>query len=113
MNLDFFQNLIKHNINNTKEDLRKLDNIEEVELQLAQKLDAIEIYTIDRFEEDIAILENNETKEIKNVIKKYLPYDIKEGTVLKCINGKYFLDKESEEEISNRIEEKMNKLWNN
>ena len=43
---------------------------------------------------------------------KELPEEIKDGTVLKCINGKFFLDKETEEEISKRIEEKMNRLWN-
>lgn len=112
MNLDFFQNLIKNTTNEKKENLGEIDNIEESEIELAKKLDAIEIYTIDRFEEDIAVLENNITKKIKNVKKEDLPDEIKEGTVLKCINGKYFLDKESEEQISNRIEEKMNKLWN-
>ena len=56
--------------------------------------------------------EKHETKQIKNINIEELPEEIKDGTVLKCINGKFFLDKETEEEISKRIEEKMNRLWN-
>ena len=69
-------------------------------------------YIVDRIEENVAVLQNNETKQIKNINIEELPEEIKDGTVLKCINGKFFLDKETEEEISKRIEEKMNRLWN-
>ena len=109
MNLEFFENFIKHNENKETINNKITDNPEE---ELAQKLNAIEIYTIDRFEENIAVLQNNKTKEIKNINIEELPEEIKEGTVLKCINGKYFLDKETEEQISKQIEEKMNRLWN-
>lgn len=121
MNLDFFHNLTK---NRTKEEIKEkilsnnINNLEgkekikKEEVELAQKLDAIEEYTIDRFEENKAVLEDRTTKKIKNVAKDELPTEAREGTILKCINGKYFLNKESEDEISKRIEEKMNNLWN-
>lgn len=109
MNLEFFENFIQHNENKETINNKITESPEE---ELAQKLDAIEIYTIDRFEENIAVLQNNNTKEIKNINIEELPEEIKEGTVLKCINGKYFLDKETEEQISKQIEEKMNRLWN-
>lgn len=112
MNLEFFENLIKHNEHKQNKETINNSDIEDAEVELAQKLDAIEIYTIDRFEENIAVLQNNKTKEIRNINIEELPEEIKEGTILKCINGKYFLDKESEEQISSRIEEKMNRLWN-
>ena len=121
MNLDFFHNLTK---NRTKEEIKEkilsnnINNLEgkekikKEEVELAQKLDAIEEYTIDRFEENKAVLEDRTTKKIQNVAKDELPTEAREGTILKCINGKYFLNKESEDEISKRIEEKMNNLWN-
>ena len=42
----------------------------------------------------------------------YVPPKYDDDISLECINGKFFLDKETEEEISKRIEEKMNRLWN-
>ena len=113
MNLNFFQNFIKNNTNENSQNVENAKNSEEEELELAKKIDVIEAYIIDKFEKDIAVLQNNVTKQIKNIKKENLPDEVKEGTVLKCINGRYFLAKESEEEISTRIEEKMNKLWNN
>ena len=51
----------KETINNEK--------INEEEVKLAYKLGAIEIYTVDRIEENVAVLQNNETKQIKNINK--------------------------------------------
>ena len=112
MNLDFFENLINHNEHKKNKEIINNEKINEEEAKLAYKLGAIEIYTVDRIEENVAVLQNNETKQIKNINIEELPEEITDGTVLKCINGKFFLDKETEEEISKRIEEKMNRLWN-
>ena len=81
------------------------------EIELAQKLGAIEEFTIDRIEDNIAVLENRETKEIVNVDISKLPQNINEGEILNKINGKYILDKDKTEEVSNRIKNKMNNLW--
>ncbi len=112
MNLDFFENLINHNEHKKNKEIINNEKINEEEVKLAYKLGAIEIYTVDRIEENVAVLQNNETKQIKNINIEELPEEIKDGTVLKCINGKFFLDKETEEEISKQMEEKMNRLWN-
>lgn len=70
-------------------------------------------YTIDRFENDIAICEDRDTKEMINIQKKDLPEGIKEGSILKYRDGKYSINIEKEKEVSERIKEKMDKLWNN
>ena len=85
--------------------------INEDEIELAQKLDAIEEFTVDRFEENYVVLENRETNEIINVNKNELPEDIDEGDILDKINGKYIIDRNKTEEVSNRISDKMNNLW--
>ena len=87
------------------------NGINENEIELAQKLGAIEEFTIDRIEDNIAVLENRETKEIVNVDISKLPQNINEGEILNKINGKYILDKDKTEEVSNRIKNKMNNLW--
>lgn len=70
-------------------------------------------YTIDRFENDFAICENRDTKEMISIQRKYLPEGIKEGSILTYKDGKYRVNLEKEKEISDRIKEKMSKLWNN
>jgi hypothetical protein len=67
------------------------------------------IYIVDRIEDDIAVLENKDTKEIINIPKKDLP-KIKEGSVLKYENDKYTIDKEEEEKRKKAVLEKFNKL---
>ena len=46
-----------------------------------------------------------------NVKREELPSDIKEGDILKMINGKYFIDRDFTQEISERIKKKMDDLW--
>lgn len=70
-------------------------------------------YTIDRFENDYAVCENRDTKEMINIPKKDLPEGIKEGSILKLKDGKYSINVDKEKEISERIKDKMNRLWNN
>lgn len=82
------------------------------EIELANKLDAIEEFTVDRFEGDIVVLEDKKDNNMINVKKEDLPLDIKEGDVLKKINGKYFVDKNLTQETSERIKNKMDDLWN-
>lgn len=70
-------------------------------------------YTIDRFENDYVVCENRDTKEMINIPKKDLPEGIKEGSILKLKDGKYSINVDKEKEISERIKDKMNRLWNN
>lgn len=69
--------------------------------------------TIDRFENDIAVCENRETKEIVNIKLEELPEGAKEGSILTFKEGKFILNQEKEREVSKRIKEKMDNLWNN
>ena len=109
MDLEIFNN-IKEEITNIKNEMKK-NNISE-EMELAKKLDAIEEYSVDRFEGEYAVLENRKTNEIKNVKKDMLPENIKEGSILQYVNGKYTYNEELTKEETNKIKDKMNKLWN-
>ena len=109
MDLEIFNN-IKEEITNIKNEMKK-NNISE-EMELAKKLDAIEEYSVDRFEGEYAVLENRKTNEIKNVKKDMLPENIKEGGILQYVNGKYTYNEELTKEETNKIRDKMNKLWN-
>lgn len=116
--MNFFENLkneIEENLgNNIKDNNINIKNseISEEEIELAKKLNAIEEFTIDRFEEDAVVLENRKTQEIINLKKEELPEGAKTGDILKKINGKFFVDKAETKKVEDRIEQKMNHLWN-
>ena len=93
-----------------KNEIKQNNTSEEIEL--AKKLDAIEEYSVDRFEGEYAVLENRKTNETKNVKKDMLPENIKEGSILQYVNGKYTYNEELTKEENNRIQDRMNKLWN-
>lgn len=73
----------------------------------------IEEFTIDRFEGNIAVCENRQTKEMINVKAEELPEGAREGNILIRKEGKFVLNQRKEQEISERIKEKMDNLWNN
>lgn len=114
--LNLFENL-NDRINKTlektkKEKITKPSNIYEDELNLAKKLDAIEEYTIERFEENIVVLENRENQKMINVGRDKIPEGVKEGDIVRVINGKILKDEKKTEEVSERIKNKMDDLWN-
>ena len=115
MNLfENFKKLINNENNLTESEKMTLNNdkISQDEIELAQKLDAIEIFTVDRIEEGIVVLENRTTQEITNISISELPNEIKTGDIVKKINGKYFIEEEETKSVEKRIEDKMNDLWN-
>lgn len=67
-------------------------------------------YAIDRFENNLAILENLETKEIIEIDVKKLPSNICEGSILVEDNGIYVRDLSTEKARRDLILEKFNKL---
>lgn len=114
--LNLFENL-NDRINKTlekakKEKSIKPSNIYEDELNLAKKLEAIEEYTIERFEENIVVLENRENQKMINVGRDKIPEGVKEGDIVRVINGKILKDEKKTEEVSERIKNKMDDLWN-
>lgn len=104
MNIDIFQNLASQ--------ISKID-VNGFIQELTERLEKMEQeLTVDRFEGDYAVCEDRHTGKMYNIEKNKLPEDIKEGNVLKFENGKYVRDEAKEQEISNRIKDKMNNLWN-
>ena len=115
--MNLFSNLKKiinneNNISETEKITVNNEKISQNEIELAQKLDAIEIFTVDRIEDNIVVLEDRITQEIINININELPNEIKTGDIIKKINGKYFIDEEETRTIEKRIEDKMNDLWN-
>ena len=70
-------------------------------------------YAIDRIEENIAILENINTKEKLEININELPKEIKEGSILVFKDNKYIIDEAEEENRRKIILEKFNKLKRN
>lgn len=67
-------------------------------------------YSIDRIENNIAVLEDINTGEKKEVDISLLPEEIKEGTILSFNDDKYELDLDEEEERRKRILDMFNRL---
>lgn len=67
-------------------------------------------FAIDRFENNLAILEEIKTKEKREIPISQLPKDIKEGTILTYAANKYFIDENEEELRRQKILEKFNRL---
>ena len=68
-------------------------------------------YVVDRIIEEIAVLENIENKEQKEVSLSNLPQNIQEGNVV-IEETFYRLDRKEEEERRKRIQEKMDRVKN-
>lgn len=117
-----FKNSNYNETNDEKNLENKKDSIHEIKQELSSLLNLINkkmqttdeesFWVIDRFEENFAICENRETKEIRKININELPEDIKEGSVLKFKSNKYELDLEEEKKIEERISEKMKNIWN-
>lgn len=108
MNLDFLKGLGR----NVGGAFEKVD-INEFAQELSNKLKSMEEkFTIDRFENNLAICENRKTGEMIEININELPSNIKVGMIIKRENNKYVEDIEEFEEVSKRIKEKMDNLWN-
>ena len=68
------------------------------------------IWSIDRIEETIAILENTTTKEKKEVDINLLPQNIKESSIVSYKDNSYHLELSLEEKRRQEILEKFKKL---
>lgn len=67
-------------------------------------------YAIDRIENNIAILENLETKEIIEVDISLLPEGSKESSIITIIDNEYKLDIENEQVRKESLLNRFNKL---
>lgn len=114
MEINKIQSEVCKNINRCEKfDFDKI-NISNFLKELSERIEKMQdILVIDRIEGKYAICENRQTKEMVNIDLKNLPDGIKEGTVLKCSDGKYEIDIKEQRNIENRIKQKMDNLWNN
>lgn len=87
--------------------------LKELEKGLRNMNNEIKEYTIDRFEENFAVCEDRDTGEMVNFKRDDLPQNAREGSILKYSNGKFEIDSKQEQEVSERIKQKMDNLWNN
>lgn len=109
MELNFFENLnSKLGKERTKEDS---ENTVTEDVELAQKLDALQEFSVDRIEENIIVLENRENGEIINIEKSKLSFKVQEGDILQYVNGRYILDKEKTKNETEIIKSLMDDLW--
>ena len=70
------------------------------------------IYIVDKIEDNIAVLENKDTREIINVNISCLPSLIKEGSILKYDGSKYYIDNELEKKRRQDLLERFKRLRN-
>ena len=69
-------------------------------------------YSVDRIEEDIIVLENIENKEIIEINKSEFDFEVVDGNILKLVDGKFVLDKETEVSRKESLRERLNRLKN-
>lgn len=69
-------------------------------------------YSVDRIDEDIIVLENIENKEIIEINKSELDFEVVDGNILKLVDGKFVLDKETEISRKESLRERLNRLKN-
>lgn len=103
MQLNLFQNIA-----NEMKKIEITTFMEEISERLKQMEEEL---VIDRFEGEVAICENRKTGEKKEIRKELLEEGLKEGSVIKKENGKYVQMKERQEEIEDRINQKMKQIW--
>lgn len=68
------------------------------------------MYTVDRIEGNIVVIENRTTGIMEDIDKSMFPSDIKEGDIVLLENDKYIIDKNKTKEIKNKIRDRFNKL---
>ena len=69
-------------------------------------------FSVDRIEENIIVLENIENKEIIEISKSELDFEVVDGIILKLVDGKFVLDKETEVSRKESLRERLNRLKN-
>ena len=67
-------------------------------------------YCVDRIEDNIVILQDLDTKEIKEVLKKDIGIRVKDGDILVYKDNIYMKDNKLKEDRLKLIQEKMNRL---
>ncbi len=67
-------------------------------------------YSIDRIENDVAVLESLESREIINVNITLLPQNVKEGSIIVYESNKYTKEEETELKRKKELQSRFNNL---
>lgn len=70
------------------------------------------MYTVEKIENNIVILEDRNKNIFFNTNKNILPENIKEGDILDLVDNKYIINEKSTKEIKEKIRNKFNSLMN-
>lgn len=102
MNLNILQEIGVHIKN---EFLDKF--IEKLEIHLDNKNINNQLFSLDRFEGNFAVLENCNSQEMLSIDISKLPINVKEGDILKLENGTYIIDEDATKNMNNSIRNKI------
>ena len=69
-------------------------------------------YAVDKIEDDIIVLENIKTNEIKKIKINEINFNVKESDILIYKNNKYIKDDNEKESRLKTIQEKFNRVKN-
>lgn len=67
-------------------------------------------FTVDRFENEFAVLENRDTGKMVNISIFKLPNNLKEGDILTVSNGNFILNNQETQHFQKDIQSKFDKL---
>lgn len=93
--------------NNSKTDINNFIN--ELSEFLENNIDG-DLFTVDKIENEVALLENRRTKKLINLSLALLPKNIKESDIIKYTDGKYILENNETEKAKERINNKFQSL---
>ena len=68
------------------------------------------MYTVDRIEENIIIIENRDSNEIKEVDINLFDYNVKEGDIVELVNDKYVINNELTNNVKKDIRSRFDRL---
>ena len=70
------------------------------------------MFTVEKIEDNIVVLEDRNKNTFFNIEKNNLPNNIKEGDILDLEEGKYIINEYSTKKIKEDIRNKFNSLMN-
>lgn len=105
---------ILHNLQNNSNSFMDSKQVEDFRKEVEERLAIVQArYTIDRFEGNVAICEDRQTGEMKEINREDLPKEAREGMIIKQVGERFEIDEVEQDIVSKRIKNKMDNLWNN
>ena len=107
MNLDFFNHLNKKENSNLSNFTSDLSEFLENDLSNFKNGDS---FTIDRFEQNSVVLEDRSTGKMHTISMDKIPNNVKERDILTFLNGEFLLNVDKTKSVSDRIQNKFDRL---